>query len=260
MRFIPRAEWGARAPRSVATFSSVERIFVHHTTGASLGEDRTDDWVRSIQKQHMDVNGWADIGYSFLFDDYGNVFEGRGWGVIGAHTVNWNSKGHGFAYLGNGDNRPPEAALEALRWLILESDHRFGERPILGHRDTGFATHCPGDWLDAHRNEIRAGDQPSAVVQPPVSPTPNTAATPVNAQPAFVPAFTGQLLHRGSRGGAVQQFQQRMLDRGWRIGVDGDFGPATEKVVRAFQAEKGLTVDGIVGPATWNAAYSLPVT
>jgi len=70
--------------------------------------------------------------------------------------------------------------------------------------------------------------------------------------------------HSGCYGGEdtghVQTWQQRMRDRGWSIGVDGCFGPESESVCRSFQAEKGLTVDGDVGPITWDASWSAPVT
>lgn len=58
----------------------------------------------------------------------------------------------------------------------------------------------------------------------------------------------------------IKRFQQKLKDRGWTIGVDGRFGPATKKIVRQFQAEKGLSVDGGVGISTWNAIWSEPVT
>ena len=60
----------------------------------------------------------------------------------------------------------------------------------------------------------------------------------------------------------LKMWQQRMKDRGWSgIGaVDGRFGPATEKVVRQFQKSKGLGVDGKIGPGTWAAAWTEPVT
>lgn len=58
----------------------------------------------------------------------------------------------------------------------------------------------------------------------------------------------------------VKVFQGRMRERGWDIGVDGYFGDQTDRVVRAFQKEKGLGVDGVVGPRTWAAAWTAPVT
>lgn len=77
--------------------------------------------------------------------------------------------------------------------------------------------------------------------------------------PASHPAFPG-LMRRGSKGNGVRQLQMRLRDRGWRIAVDGDFGSATEEVVKAFQKDKRLQVDGIVGPQTWNALWTTPVT
>ncbi|KAB2384622.1 peptidoglycan-binding protein [Actinomadura montaniterrae] len=62
------------------------------------------------------------------------------------------------------------------------------------------------------------------------------------------------------RGDDVRTWQARMKARGWSIAVDGAYGPASEEVCRAFQREKGLGVDGVVGPATWRAAWDAPVT
>lgn len=74
-----------------------------------------------------------------------------------------------------------------------------------------------------------------------------------------VPAFPGRM-HRGSIGVPVKTLQRRLAERGWRITIDGIFGPQTEKTVRAFQSEKGLGVDGIVGPITWDALWAAPIT
>ena len=59
---------------------------------------------------------------------------------------------------------------------------------------------------------------------------------------------------------AIRTWQRRMKDRGWSITPDGFYGPATERVTRQFQAEKGLIVDGIIGPATWAAAWTSSIT
>jgi hypothetical protein len=60
--------------------------------------------------------------------------------------------------------------------------------------------------------------------------------------------------------GHVKTWQQKMKDRGWSLSVDGCYGSQSEGVCRQFQAEKGLTVDGDVGPKTWGATWSAPVT
>jgi peptidoglycan hydrolase-like protein with peptidoglycan-binding domain len=60
------------------------------------------------------------------------------------------------------------------------------------------------------------------------------------------------LLRKGSTGEAVRQLQQALKDLGYDPGgVDGQFGGKTESAVRAFQGDRGLTVDGIVGEITW---------
>jgi Putative peptidoglycan binding domain/D-alanyl-D-alanine carboxypeptidase len=60
-------------------------------------------------------------------------------------------------------------------------------------------------------------------------------------------------LKKGAKGDAVSVLQQRLNAHGATLTVDGDFGPNTDKAVRAFQQAKGLTVDGICGPKTWAA-------
>ncbi|WP_244604594.1 MULTISPECIES: peptidoglycan-binding protein [Mesorhizobium] len=69
--------------------------------------------------------------------------------------------------------------------------------------------------------------------------TPDAGATPV--------------LQRGSKGEGVAKLQAALRQKGFPIAVDGDFGAATELAVMQFQTSKGLTSDGIVGPATWAA-------
>ena len=70
--------------------------------------------------------------------------------------------------------------------------------------------------------------------------------------------------HTGLDGGpsmvAVRTWQERMSERGWTIGVDGKFASESEKVAEKFQSQVGLTVDGKVGPQTWSAAWTAPVT
>jgi hypothetical protein len=73
------------------------------------------------------------------------------------------------------------------------------------------------------------------------------------------PPFPGQL-QKGSSGPWVLTLQRRLKERGWTLDADGDFGPVTDRVIRAFQADKRLEVDGEVGPRTWTALWATPVT
>jgi len=61
------------------------------------------------------------------------------------------------------------------------------------------------------------------------------------------------ILRPGMRGSQVVKLQEKLSNLGFlKTGVDGDFGPLTEKAVKAFQKSKGLEADGVVGGATWN--------
>lgn len=62
------------------------------------------------------------------------------------------------------------------------------------------------------------------------------------------------VLEKGSKGAEVKTLQRLLNALGYSCGeVDGDFGTATEKATKNFQKAKGLTVDGIVGKASWTA-------
>lgn len=61
-------------------------------------------------------------------------------------------------------------------------------------------------------------------------------------------------------GDSLAVWQERMAERGWALVADGRYGPRTAAVATAFQSEKGLTADGLIGPATWAAAWTAPVT
>jgi peptidoglycan hydrolase-like protein with peptidoglycan-binding domain len=59
---------------------------------------------------------------------------------------------------------------------------------------------------------------------------------------------------------SVKQWQQQMASRGWSLTVDGDYGSQSQSVCTQFQQEKGLSTDGLVGPTTWSASWTAPVT
>jgi N-acetylmuramoyl-L-alanine amidase len=176
---MPRSSWGAdesirRARPSYAT--ALRFAVVHHTAGRN-GYTRADAAaiVRGIQLFHVQGNGWNDIGYNFLIDRFGTIYEGRFGGierdVVGAHAQGFNTGSTGIALIGSyGDTAPSRAAQDALAELLawrLDLAHvdplgvltalsggneRFvADVPVLlravsGHRDTGF-TECPGNAL-----------------------------------------------------------------------------------------------------------------
>jgi hypothetical protein len=58
----------------------------------------------------------------------------------------------------------------------------------------------------------------------------------------------------------LRRWQQRMKDRGWAINPDGLYGSETAGVAHAFQVEKHLDMDSLIGPETWAAAWTAPIT
>ena len=185
---VPRADWGAEncPPRSNAAYGEVRAAFVHHTVTANdYTPEEAPQAVLAICRYHRNSNGWKDIGYNFVVDRFGTIYEGRAGGidqpVIGAQAQGYNAQSTGIANLGTytSTTQSPEAlnAMAALiRWkLPIEgaptagtttmnsaggSSNRFPAgrqvtvQRVIGHRDTG-ATACPGNALYAQLPELR---------------------------------------------------------------------------------------------------------
>lgn len=107
-------------------------------------------------------------------------------------------------------------------------------------------------------------DNPKTQPTPPKKPVaPKVPAFPLPAGHWYGTESRNSRNHSGhypkDRAG-IRQFQKKLRDRGWSIDVDGLFGAGTDRVVRQFQREKGLKVDGAVGAATWRAIWTSKVT
>jgi len=117
---ITREEWGAPTDSIwQPVVVKVNRIVVHHTaTGVDMSDPS--NTVRAIYQYHSVTLDWGDIGYNYLIDPYGNLYEGRagGNGVIGAHAIP-NSGSIGIAILGNYQSQSPtQASLDTLTKLL----------------------------------------------------------------------------------------------------------------------------------------------
>lgn len=211
---IARKAWarGMAAPKVTPEYGAVEMAFVHHTenpNGYTAGA--VPAMLRAIYVFHRYVNGWNDIGYNFVIDLYGRVFEARAGGidepVVGAQAGGYNLFSTGIAVLGTFSSVPiSKAARDALEKLLawklslhgvpaqgrvtvkvnpagasysrFPANARVSLPRIAGHRD-GDATECPGNVLYGELPAIRAGVQRLA-------PNP-TRATLILTTPAVVP-------------------------------------------------------------------------
>ena len=126
-RLTPRAAWGANEAirRGSPLFAqSLKFAVMHHTAGTnSYTAAQSAAIVRGIQTYHVKSNGWNDLGYNFVVDKYGQVFEGRYGGVernvVGAHAEGFNTGSVGIALLGTyGDAQPSAKALDAIASLL----------------------------------------------------------------------------------------------------------------------------------------------
>ncbi len=175
---VTRAQWGAdEAYRSgPPSYGVVRCAFVHHTVNANTyTRSQAPALVRGIYYYHTQVNGWRDIGYNFLIDRFGTIYEGRYGGVakavIGAQVLGFNSMSTGVSLIGTFETVAPSAAalasLERLLAWKLDLSHlnplgtarvlctttemyRAGQwvrvPVIVGHRQVNY-TECPGNVL-----------------------------------------------------------------------------------------------------------------
>ncbi|TRY68512.1 hypothetical protein TCAL_14225 [Tigriopus californicus] len=147
---VSRAEWGARAPGGTTYMGdSVSYLFIHHSAGASCStKAQCIAEVQGIQNYHMDSNGWSDVGYSFLIGGDGNIYEGRGWNKVGAHTYGFNSVGYGIDFIGTFTSTNPTQAAQNAYQELADCAVSLGKvkstYELKGHRQTG-ATECPGN-------------------------------------------------------------------------------------------------------------------
>jgi N-acetylmuramoyl-L-alanine amidase len=199
-KVVPRVDWGANESYRFdssgqeiwpSAFYPVQKLIAHHTATRNNDPDPAAT-IRSIYYYHAVTQGWGDIGYNFLIDEAGNVYEGRhtfdhasgsspteenslGEGVTAAHAQGYNSGTVGIAILGTLTNQDatPAARSALERLLAWESDHH-GIDPqgsslytnpvsgtqatfpnIAGHRDVA-ATECPGGVFYATLPTIRS--------------------------------------------------------------------------------------------------------
>lgn len=187
MTYYTRAEWGSDRPAGgYAIGGPLQEVYVHHFNSSIQAENTVSGAmarVRSCQKYHGDTLGWGDIGYSFLVDELGNIYEGRGWFRTGAHTYGYNSVGYGICWLGDSNVKTPSSA--ALRAIATCAQMGVAAGALIhdvvvlaghtvAHRDRVLDTSCCGDPMYAQLPEIRMYVQGLVPAVPTTQPLPST--------------------------------------------------------------------------------------
>lgn len=153
----------------------IRQVHVHHTVNSNdYGRADVPAMIRAMYRYHTVNLGWSDIGYNFLVDRFGRLWEGRAGGprraVRGAHTLGFNHASVGVAAIGNFESgrvrKPMIRALVRVAawkldgagdprrtvWVRSEGSDRFRDGRLVelptidGHRDTN-ETACPGGAL-----------------------------------------------------------------------------------------------------------------
>jgi hypothetical protein len=269
-RIISRAAWGARESirRASPDYSdTVKAAFIHHTVQSnSYSPSESAALVRSDYLYHVRTRGWNDIGYNFLVDRYGRVFEGRYGGVtravLGAHAGGFNTNTTGVALLGTFTTaRPTGPMLAGLNRLLawkLDLTHvdprgrtvlrsaggantrypagrRVVVNTILGHRSTSYTT-CPGDPTIARLGAIRA------------------AVSRIGRPKIYGGSATASLIspERGGYAGVHARFSSVVR---WRVRVTGSNGGTVRTFTGQGSSAKvrwnGRLSDGQLAPQGW---------
>ena len=189
-RIRSRAEWGADESlrRSDPSYSyTIKACVVHHTAdGGSYSQAEVPSVIRGMYRYHTVSLGWSDLGYNFVVDRFGGIWEGRFGGttkpVVGAHAGGFNTDTFGVSMMGDFTSvAPSEACLESVARVIAWKLSTYGLtadgravltsagggtarysagtvvtlRTINGHRDVGF-TACPGNVGFTKMGQIRS--------------------------------------------------------------------------------------------------------
>ncbi|TDC78116.1 peptidoglycan-binding domain-containing protein [Streptomyces hainanensis] len=242
---VSRAGWGAAEPRDpIGTVSTSSRtgFLVHYSAGSAS------QTPRQLQNGMMN-RGLSDVGYNFLVDVEGVVYEGRGWHGLGAHASGFNTAYVGICVIGfnddmnNGSGGLKRPIADALLSMYHKANDIMGKELTASYHGRVESTECPGAILRAWVN----GGMPGTVRE-------------------VADGFGGGHGSIGGGGGngtypnviyrSVSSQQRAVNGLGYTppLVVDGSFGPLTEAGVKWLQRLVGTDADGIWGPNT-EAAY-----
>ena len=157
----PRSDWGARAPACSSGSHNPSKITVHHTATPLPDSMSPQARLRQIQNYHISTRGWCDIGYHFLVDWNGELWQGRNETVIGAHVADNNTNNVGISFMGTYNSTSPTSrqlsrTADLMAWLHGRYGIPMNRSYVWGHRQYrgNAAGDCPGDRLYAKLGDL----------------------------------------------------------------------------------------------------------
>jgi putative cell wall-binding protein/peptidoglycan hydrolase-like protein with peptidoglycan-binding domain len=288
---ITRAQWGADESRYrnvLGTNSKVNSAVIHHTAGSnSYTAAEAAAQVRGIYAYHGTSLGWGDIGYHFLVDKYGRIYEGRRGSITGtpkgAHAGGNNTNTMGVSAMGNYDVvAPPQVMVDAMAkvtgWKLAQwgvningtitqpvggvSGSKYPVRrnvtlpTVNAHKDT-YNTACPGRYLYPKMAEIRS--KAAAYAKSGSTPAPKDPA-PITGR-ALYDTYKNTVLKAGASGWAVRDLEHALKARGYNPGtVDKTWSSSTTSALRKFQGAAMLPLDDTVNSNDWAALAGVSYT
>jgi len=162
LKVSSRHEWTDLGPKTwlLREARSYDRLTVHHAGNRVSSETARNSVAYAIENilaSHSERN-YGDIGYHFIVDFAGRVWEGRSLAYEGAHVSSENVGNIGVMLLGNfEEQRASREQLSAMQGLVelLRERYRIKRHRVYGHRDLG-ASVCPGKYLYPHVQEIKS--------------------------------------------------------------------------------------------------------
>jgi N-acetylmuramoyl-L-alanine amidase len=167
VHIIRRSKWNAGRPvrRRLDPMRGVRKLTIHHSAVLSrdLSSRAVAMQIRSIQGFHIQQNGWGDIGYHYLIDPAGRIWEGRSLGYQGAHAGGVNNEHNiGICLLGNfvpgrRGQQPSTRQVQSMEAFVnwLGSRYSISRGRVLTHKEINPGTVCPGPRLQTIVNRMR---------------------------------------------------------------------------------------------------------
>lgn len=228
-------------------------LLLHH----AVANGSLHDWFNNVNSQ-VSAHFW--VSQDGVIEQY-----------VDTDVIAWHAMQMNPSYCGvetEGCAEPPYAEpmsdkmVDALARLYAEGHKRHGWENRLANADgqygfgyhrMGVATGCPCE----ERLQMRPVILQKAFGQPTTNPPKVEPKPPGKVPPLHVDYF-GMTHHPTCAD--VRVWQQKMHERGWVISVDQEYGSQSQSVCLEFQKEKKLYIDGLVGPDTWEATWTAPVT